>query len=233
MNTSRFVRPLLAMTLLLGGGAGQAEPLGIGGVLPGGGMVHKRVQSMQEQKFSELVKQRTDFSCGAASLATILRYAYGQDVGESDVLQGLFRVSDEGLVRRRGFSLLDIKNYVENLGLRGRGYQVERSGLEGVSIPTIVLLDVDGYKHFVILKKVDGRHAYIGDPALGNRVMDREEFIESWNGVIFAVIGPGFDRDTPLLKPRDPITARRLNDVYTPVPKAQLLDFGFRHADLF
>ncbi|HKJ76828.1 MAG TPA: cysteine peptidase family C39 domain-containing protein, partial [Gammaproteobacteria bacterium] len=136
-------------------------------------------------------------------------------------------------VRRRGFSLLDIKNYVQTVGLRGRGYQVNEEGLDSISIPTIVLLDIDGYKHFVVLKKVDGRYAYIGDPALGNRVMDRDEFVSAWNGVVFAVIGPNFDRNTVLLQPRGKVTARRLNDVYTPVPKARLLDFGFNHADLF
>lgn len=237
MPTQRFralvFAPSLAALLLITAPKAPAGPITMGGVLPGGGMIHKQVESIQERKFSDLVKQRTDFSCGAASLATILRYAYERDTGETDVLEGLFEVTDAEQVRRRGFSLLDIKNYVQTVGLRGRGYQVNEEGLDSISIPTIVLLDIDGYKHFVVLKKVDGQYAYIGDPALGNRVMDRDEFINGWNGVVFAVIGPNFDRNTVLLQPRGKMTARHLNDVYTPVPKTRLLDFGFNHADLF
>lgn len=203
-----------------------------GNVVPGT-MVNKRVESMRELKYENLVEQQTDFSCGAASLATILKYAYGADTSEREVLKGMLNVADAEKVRKRGFSLLDLKNYVESIGLRGRGYKVENDTLGDVAIPTIVLLEIDGYKHFVVLKKASGNRVYVGDPALGNKIMDRKEFLKAWNNIIFAVVGEGFDRDTVLLKPDQPLTARKLHDVFAPVPKAKLLDFGFRHADLF
>lgn len=46
-------------------------------VLPGGAVVFKPLQSVRERKFADLVQQKTDFSCGAAALATILRQPTG------------------------------------------------------------------------------------------------------------------------------------------------------------
>jgi len=211
----------------------QAAPVQFAGVVPGT-VVTKEVQSIRERRFENLVEQETDFSCGAASLATILKYAYGwTDVTEETVLAGLMEVADPERVRQLGFSLLDLNNYVQSIGLRGRGYEIGPESLDEVSIPVIVLLDLDGYEHFVVMKKARGDRVYIGDPALGNKVMDRDDFLASWNNIIFAVVGDGFDTSTVLLDPAQPLTARRMTDVFSPVPEQQLLDFGFKHSEVF
>lgn len=170
---------------------------------------------------------------GAAALATILNYAYNFSFTESEVIEGMLKVSDPQQVQSKGFSLLDIKNYVETLGLRGRGYSVNPEILDRIKIPTIALLDIRGYKHFVVLKKTTQDKVYIADPALGNRVMDRQDFIDGWNKVTFAVIGEGFDRDSILLRPKQPLTARSTVDPFRPLSDAELLDFGFYRSELF
>ncbi|WP_447043915.1 C39 family peptidase [Vreelandella sp. H-I2] len=211
----------------------EASPIRLGNVVPGT-LVTKEVQSIRELRFENLIAQETDFSCGAASLATILKYAYGwSDVTEVDVLEGMFAVSDPDVAQRMGFSLLDLRNYVESIGMRARGYEIEEDALDAVSIPVIVLLNLAGYQHFVVMKKVVGDRVYIGDPSLGNTIMPRSDFMEAWNNIIFAVIGEDFDTHTVLLDPSQPLTAHRLTDVFSPVPKQQLLDFGFRHAEVF
>lgn len=235
MNT--FAVSWLAMSLAFGSlfvaNHSEAAPIRLGNVVPGTSIT-KEVQSIRERRFENLIAQETDFSCGAASLATILKYAYGRsDITEVDVLEGMFEVADQEVAERMGFSLLDLRNYVDSIGLRARGYEIEQDALDAVSIPVIVLLDLSGYQHFVVLKKVSGDRVYIGDPALGNKVMERSEFVEAWNNIIFAVIGENFDTHTVLLDPAQPLTARRLTDVFSPVPKQQLLDFGFRHAEVF
>ena len=210
----------------------NAANIQFGNIIPGT-IVNKDVQSIRERRYENIIEQQTDFSCGAAAVATILKYAYDQDVNEIDVLEGMLKVSDIQVVQQRGFSLLDIKNYIESIGMRARGYEIANETLDGVNIPTIVLLDIKGYKHFVVLKKASGDRIYVADPALGNRIMTRDDFLQSWNNIIFAVIGSNFDRNTVLLKPKQPLTARRLHDVFAPVPEQSLLDFGFRHADFF
>lgn len=224
---------LLGHTLACLPVAGQAGAVGLGGVIPGAGAIHKNVLSMRELRYVDMVPQKTDFSCGAAALATILNYAYGQKLTEDEVIQGLLLVSDPAIVREKGFSLLDLKNYVQARGMRGRGYNMAPEMLEKIKVPTIVLLDIRGYKHFVVLKKTTPDKVYLADPALGNRVVARQEFVSGWNRVVFAVIGQGFERDTVLLRPGEPLTARSTMDTWRPLTDAQLLEFGFSAAELF
>jgi len=202
------------------------------GVIPGAGIVTRHVRSMQEIRYADLIRQETDFSCGAAALATILRYAYQRNVTEKDVLEGMMAISDPAVVRQRGFSLLDMKRYVKTLGMRGRGYRVGMKGVRLLKVPTIILLDIRGYKHFVVLKKVVGDDVFLADPALGNKVIPISDLENNWNGIAFAVIGRGFDHHTVLLKPRGVPTVRRFQ-LEAPLTDADLLDFGFSHADLF
>lgn len=209
-----------------------AADIQFGNVLPGGGVVHRNLTSMRDLKFVNMVPQHTDFSCGAAALATILKYSYNKDITEENVIEGLMKVSDVELVRQKGFSLLDMKNYTQSIGMRGRGYNVTPETLEKVHIPTIVLLNYKGYKHFVVLKKATAEKVYIADPALGNRIMKRDEFDANWNGIIFAVVGQGFDRESILLKPKEALTARNLTDTFHPLSDAELFDYGFIRSDM-
>ncbi len=210
-----------------------AADIALGNIFPGNGIIHKKIISIRERRYLNLVPQQTDFSCGAAALATILKYAYNKNITERSVLIDLFKISDPELVRRKGFSLLDVKRYVQSIGMRGRGYQLALNKLEQIKVPTIVLLDLKGYKHFVVLKKVVNNQVYIADPALGNKIYFLNDFAGMWNGVIFAVIGPGFDRHSILLNPDPPLTAKKLMPAYRTLTNAELLDFGFSNADLF
>lgn len=209
-----------------------AAEIRFGGVIPGS-MVSKPIISMREQHYVNMVPQQTDFSCGAAAVATILNYAYNYEFTEHQIIEEMLKVSDPQLVETKGFSLLDIKNFVETLGLRGRGYNIGPEVLEQIKIPTIVLLDIRGYKHFVVLKKSTKDKVYIADPALGNKVMDRQNFINGWNNVAFAIVGEGFDRSSILLRPKEPLTARSTIDTWRPLSDAELAEFGFYRSELF
>lgn len=210
-----------------------AAPQQLGNVVPGAGVLKKSFLSMREMRYRDLVPQETDFSCGAAALATVLKHAYGWQVTESQVIEAMMQVADQQVVREQGFSMLDMKRYVEAAGMRGRGYFVKAEALEKLQVPVIVLLDLRGYKHFVVHKKTAGERVYVGDPALGNRIMNKGEFIAGWNGIVFAVIGKGFDRSSALLNPAEPLTLRQRAELVTPVGTAQLLEFGFKRAELF
>ncbi|MBN6149632.1 C39 family peptidase [Xanthomonas sp. AmX2] len=212
----------------------RAGEVRFGGVLPDGSTYVREVESMQEGRFRHIVRQRTDYSCGAAALATVLRYAYRLDTDESTVIEGMMGVSDPELVRQRGFSLLDIKRYVESLGLRGRGYRVDETRLQSLRVPGLVLMDVRGFRHFVVLKQVQGDSVELADPILGNRSIGVDEFLASWpSRAVFVVIGSDFDRNTVLLQPGSKPSARALYARQGPITDAELVDFGFTHADLF
>ena len=54
-------------------------------------------------------------------------------------------------------------------------------------MPAIVLINDEGYKHFIVIKGVDDTHILVGDPAKGTRYIAREEFQEIWNGIVFLI----------------------------------------------
>lgn len=212
-----------------------AGTMHLDGLVPGVGSMQKEVVSIKERKFLNIVRQQTDFSCGAASLATLLRYGYDVDTSEQQVMNGMFQVADADTARKLGFSMLDIKNYVEqSLQMRVQGYQVPIDKLVDLPIPTIVLLDIRGYRHFVVLKKVDKQgNVYIADPALGNTIMPVEQFAQGWQGVVLAIVGEGYNQQSPLTEPSPPVTVRSLADQFVPVTAFNLMDFGFTAAELF
>lgn len=212
----------------------QAAEVRFAGVLPHGQVVEKPVESLLERRYRHVVRQQFDFSCGAAALATLLKHAYGLNLDEATVLAGMWGVSDPEQVRTRGFSLLEMKHYLERLGYRGRGYEIDLSRLGRINVPTIVLMDVNGYQHFVVLKTAGDGYVHVADPALGNKRYSTEEFIAAWpSQTVFAVIGPGFDRKTVLLEGTNIPSSGALHRRSGRIPTADLLDFGFQHADLF
>jgi len=213
-------------------GVSQAAQMPVA-ALPGGMLVYKHVQSIRERKFSDIVEQKTDFSCGAAALATVLRQAYWLDVDEDHIIKGMLVNADQNLVRTQGFSMLDMKHYVESIGMRARGYKIPPEKLDAVSIPVVVLMDIRGYKHFVVLQRADKEWVYIGDPVLGHKRYNHDDFVKGWNGIVFAIVGPGYDKANVLLDPPAPLTAKNKLDEFSPVRDAELMDFGFIQSDFF
>ncbi|MNZ69406.1 Lactococcin-G-processing and transport ATP-binding protein LagD [compost metagenome] len=162
-----------------------------------------------------------------------MRQAYWLDVDEEQIIEGMLAHADQDLVRVQGFSMLDMKRYVESLGMRARGYRVAPETLHNIRIPVVVLMDIRGYKHFVVMQKVDNGWVYIGDPVLGHKRYKIDDFIKGWNGIIFAIIGKGYDKTNALLDPPLPLTAKGRINNFTPVQDAELMDFGFIQSDFF
>jgi uncharacterized protein len=190
---------------------------------------NRPVRNWKDMRFEGVVRQQTDFSCGAAALATIFNTAYGRRATEQQVLVNMFKIADPAVVREKGFSLLDMKNYVRAIGMTGEGYSVPYDTLLQLRVPGIVLLNIKGYKHFVVIRRAEGNFVHIGDPALGNRAMSRRNFERAWNGVVFVVLGEGYNPDNVLRNPPSPLSARRLIDHYSPIRSATPEDFGFRN----
>ena len=83
----------------------------------GGGAMSLNVESFQEQKYRSTIAQEHDFSCGSAALATLLSYSYGIAVSEADVFKDMIVNGNPKVISELGFSLLDIKRYLQRHGL--------------------------------------------------------------------------------------------------------------------
>lgn len=152
-----------------------------------GGHFSISVRSFKELRFHRVVRQQYDFSCGSAALATLLAYHYDRPSIEQTIFQAMFETGDQDRIRRQGFSMLDMKRYVEGKGYRANGYRVTLKDIERVKQPGIALITLQGYRHFVVVKGINASHVLVGDPALGLRAVEREVFEAGWNGLLFAI----------------------------------------------
>ena len=136
------------------------------------------LQSFEERRYAGVIRQRYDFSCGSAALATLLRHHYDFDVREETAFRGMWRNGDQAQIRQVGFSLLDMKRWLASRGLSGDGYQVSLDEIARTGVPGIALIAVRNYRHFVVVKGVRGDEVLLGDPSLGLSIMPREAFVE-------------------------------------------------------
>ncbi|MXO57640.1 C39 family peptidase [Pontixanthobacter gangjinensis] len=211
----------------------QNAPLWLGQTSEGAQITPVALTSWNDRKFIGLVRQRTDFSCGAAVMATLFNEAFGRSTTEQQVLVNMLKIADPDIVRKKGFSLLDMKTYALSIGMEAEGYRLDYDKLRELNLPVIALLDIKGYKHFVIIRKAYADRVAVGDPALGNRTMRRADFEESWNEVAFVVAGEGYDPDNALIDPPSPLSAKRLLALHAVLPAAETAEFGNRAAFSF
>lgn len=191
------------------------------------------LRSLKALRTANMFLQQTDYSCGAAALATILREHFLRDVDEDSVIAGMLPHADLETVRRAGFSLLDMRRYVESIGLRGRGFKVGVERLFDLKVPAITLLERDGIRHFVVVKRAAAGRVFIADPSYGHRSMRIEDFAEQWSGVLLAITGPGANPDSALTRGIGaPALAYRADAARIDIQRASL-DYGFRSLDLF
>jgi uncharacterized protein len=154
----------------------------------GEGVFNVPTASMEERKFQAVIRQQYDFSCGSAALATLLTYHYEQPTDEMTAFRDMYEHGDQAKIAQAGFSLLDMKNYLEKNGYEADGYQANLDTLAQAGVPAIALINYRGYRHFVVVKGLRDQHVLLGDPALGTRLVAQTEFEAMWdNGVLFII----------------------------------------------
>ena len=202
----------------------------------GSAPIPKTMRTFRDLRFRELMPQRYDFSCGTAALATLLHYGYGyEDVSEVELIKRMMVGADAKQVVANGFSMLDMKRYVEGRGLRGHGFRVDVAALYRLKMPVITLMNIRGYKHFVVVKGAEAGRVFVADPALGHRVVFDRDFVKDWNGIVFAVIGDRpLKTDSYLVSSRSsPALQRRVDALDRATTPPRVVEFGLVQADLF
>lgn len=167
--------------------AGQLPSNGNTILQTGGSPYALQLRSYRDIPFRTVVRQQYDYSCGSAALATLLRFHYGQDIDEAEVFKAMFVAGDQEKIRKVGFSLLDMKTYLESVGLRADGFRISFDNLQQTAIPAITVISVGNYRHFVVIKGVSKEQVLVGDPALGLKTYTRDEFGKMWNGIAFII----------------------------------------------
>jgi predicted double-glycine peptidase len=150
--------------------------------------LHSIKQLKLQRAFRTTWHQQYDFSCGSAALATLLTYHYNRPTDETTIFKAMFAAGDQAQIQVKGFSLLDMKRYLVANGYLADGVTAPLDKLVQVHVPAIALISDHGYRHFVVVKGVEGQRVLLGDPALGTRVLDRRDFERARVSNLFFVI---------------------------------------------
>jgi predicted double-glycine peptidase len=153
---------------------------------------HVVLHTLKELRDQNVVKQSLDYSCGAAALATLMVYYYGEPTSEAEILDLLkTKLTPEELAGKaqRGFSLFDLKRVAQEKGYQAAGFRLALNQLQQLAAPVIVYLEPRQYRHFAVLRGVRNGMVYLADPARGNLRMRIDQFLDEWQGHIILALG--------------------------------------------
>lgn len=162
------------------------------------------IDPLTELKFSNVVRQAYDYSCGSAALTTLLDFYLGRNFKEKQVMDGLLQFGDtDRIVESRAFSMLDMKRLVTALGHPSGGFRAEREDLEKLDHPAIAPIQYAGFKHFVVVRGVKEGHVFVADPAFGNISFTINRFLEIWDRNVLFIVFPNGHKPVGGLEIRD------------------------------
>jgi predicted double-glycine peptidase len=206
-----FIALFLVSVLSTGTGLrARADTMELTGM---GGRYAIKITSLKEARFKATTRQQYDFSCGSAAVATLLTYQYDYPVTEQAVFEEMFKHGDQEKIKKEGFSLLDMKNFLNTHQFQANGFSLPLGKLLESGIPAIVLIAENGYHHFVVVKGMRDGRILIGDPSNGTRAISQEKFESIWISKLLFVIHnkqeqAKFNVETEWkVAPRAPLTA--------------------------
>lgn len=181
LDNIRFKLFLLVFTLFLNGCSSFNTPQ------------YPLLSDWKTLRDQNVVIQKYDYSCGPASLATLLTYHYKDPVSERTILSAAKTVlSKEAYLtaQKEGLSLFDLKLIAESRGYMVKGVKIPLKALTKIPIPILVHLNVGKYLHFAVLKGVKNNRVYLSDPSRGNLEMTPGEFKKEWQGIALIIFHP-------------------------------------------
>ncbi|MBC7006787.1 C39 family peptidase [Photobacterium sp. BZF1] len=154
---------------------------------PNRGGYNVKVKSYQEQLFGDVFRQQYDFSCGSAAVASLLTYHYDIESQENTIFEFMFEHGNKEQIEKQGFSMLDMKNYMNSVGLDANGYNIPLEKFHDLRIPAITIVNFDGYMHFVVIKGMNQENVILGDPSRGTLLIPIKDFKQVYKGTVLLV----------------------------------------------
>ena len=137
--------------------------------------IHNTIQSWKSIRDQNIEKQDLDESCGSAALATILRFYYGAEVYEKDIIKIVNDIANDNTA-----SFADLKQAATNFGFNAVGLSIDFDTLKKIKIPALLYLKYRDNDHFSVLKGISNTHVSLADPSWGNRTFTVHQFRELW-----------------------------------------------------
>jgi predicted double-glycine peptidase len=146
--------------------------------------VNVPVKSWTELRNDGVVKQQYDFSCGASSMATVLRHFYNQDVHEQEIVNKVLALKGVGSTPKQltasdfALSFADLAEYAKTRNFKGVGVAMDIDGLRKLRVPVIIYVKIRKFEHFTVFKGIDDEFVYLADPSFGNMKVKIPKFLE-------------------------------------------------------
>lgn len=166
-------------------------------VLSGGTLVRGPTGTWEGRNFRGVVQQQFDYSCGAASLMTLMRHSF--DINplpeERDLVERMvdrLYAGGEERPENAGFSLLDLKTVASWYGLQAVGVRLPLETMLDLRAPAIVHLQLWGeLEHFAIWQGAANGRVKLADPSRGYLDIPLWQFALEWSGHVLLVARPG------------------------------------------
>ena len=123
-----------------------------------------------------VVLQLEIVECGAACLAMVMAY--------HKKWEPLERLRIDCGVSRDGSSAKNILLAARMYGFNAQGYRLEPSRIKTLPMPCIIHWNMN---HFVVLKKINKKYAYLNDPSRGEVRVSIEQFNSSFTGMAISI----------------------------------------------
>jgi hypothetical protein len=153
------------------------------------------VRSWKELRNRNIVMQTYDYSCGAAALATILRYYWNDPGDEHQIINAILKTLtfDEAKDRMdHGLSITDLRHGAVQLGYLSTIGAMSFQQLAQARVPLVVPLRIKDYDHFVVYRGIADGRVYLADPIRGNVRPTVAEFCQQWQkNAVLVVAKPG------------------------------------------
>lgn len=114
--------------------------------------------------------------CGTTCLAMIFK-----SYGYYDIRSFL---SEKAEVNTEGTDLYTLSRLGEGFGFETEGYHLDYENLGQVHLPCIAHYEGN---HFVVIYRWSPEKVWIADPAVGKYTMQKDEFLNKWNGIILVL----------------------------------------------
>ncbi len=156
------------------------------------------VESLQEIHNQNVIRQKFEESCGAASLATLLNLFGIQQYQEQEILKLLNQKTDM-------LSFQELQKVAMTLGYDTRGFQLSREVLQRTTYPLLVRIENDPrFPHFVVIINFKGDFLKVFDPNFGEYISTKKEFYSVWDRNHtggYALLVANKDKARPLITP--------------------------------
>ena len=161
-----------ALGLLVVGAA--LSPVAVGSPGPGGSEA-KQVRPYRVLRYQGVVAQTSWYTCGPATLATLLTRYYDDPSSEAEMLElSVKAMQGSGKDPTEGITMLALKRALEAKGVPSRGFRVTLEALEDYfregGLP-LVLHVTRPQLHYVLGVGMVGSQLLLADPSFGVRLL--------------------------------------------------------------